>query len=114
MLMVNTIKTKDYVMRGILLGLLFCYGNVYAELSKPVAVQQNYVCEKGERKITLKLVYRDVLEKAPCRLYQVVNKKKTIIANSKRTDRVCRIVLDKVLEKLGSEGMTCALKESAH
>jgi hypothetical protein len=94
-------------MRRLLLVLLACYGPAYGAVGKLAAVQQNYKCEKGARKITLKLVYRDALDRAPCRLYQVIDKKKTLLADSKRTDRVCRIVLDKVIEKLGSEGMIC-------
>jgi hypothetical protein len=77
--------------------------------SKTLAVTKyDYECEKGEKKILYRMMYKDVDGEPPCRIYEVIDKRhRKKIAESLRTPYVCEEAMTRIVKKLESEGMLC-------
>jgi len=75
---------------------------------KVVSIKHDYECVKGEKKILYRLSYKEKDGVPPCKLYVLYTGKKTKkIADSKVTSEVCNEILDRIVKKLITTGMTC-------
>jgi hypothetical protein len=106
-------------MRRYLLGLTLISGISYGQTTTPtvkekpvtVAAKYDYVCQKGTKKVTYRISYRDADSLPPCRVYEVINGERRKIAESLKTLDVCEKVIDRILLKLEKEGMECSEKQ---
>lgn len=78
------------------------------------AVTYDYVCEKGSKKIRYRVAFKDEDGAPPCKVYQLYQGKKTKIASSQKTAKICEDALDRVLAKLEKEGMQCYEEEGEY
>lgn len=93
-------------MKKYLFGLLLLASIGYGKKMDVVA-KYDYICEKGDRTITYRIAYRDKEGEPPCRVYQIIDGKRTQIGQSLKMLNLCENILDRILDKVEQSGMTC-------
>jgi len=79
------------------------------------ATTYDYVCEKGSKKISYRLAFQKADGEPPCKVYELYQGNKTKrIASSLKSTKVCEDAMDRILEKLEKQGMTCFEEENEY
>jgi hypothetical protein len=76
--------------------------------------KQTYMCVKGTKHIYYRIAYKTPDSPTPCKVYEKYTEKLTKrIAYSDRTPNICEAALNKTLDRLRQQGMSCTVVEEA-